>query len=254
MRSGSRTRTKRRAEAEMMRTGQAGAMRGQGWVAAGPASRARSRPGRRGPRRSARSLPRSGPQRARWRSPRCRRLAAARTRRAAGCGSARRTGSVPGPGAAARSRRSAAGWLAPGRAPPPQPAGAARRAGQQPARQIGAGSGGIGAQQHGRPPRSRQPRLPGRAPARQTARSADRRHRDHQPGTRAPPWPAPRRRMLAVSSRTKTDTGRRTRICMLTPNDASPLPRAQKERRGTVGLPNGTCRQPIRSGSYQGSS
>ncbi len=41
-------------------------------------------------------------------------------------------------------------------------------------------------------------------------------------------------RMLTVSSRTKTDTGRRTRIGMLTVDDASPLPRAQKERRGTT--------------------
>jgi hypothetical protein len=41
-------------------------------------------------------------------------------------------------------------------------------------------------------------------------------------------------RMLTLSSRTKTDTGRRTRAGMLTPYDASPLPRAQKERRGTA--------------------
>jgi len=42
------------------------------------------------------------------------------------------------------------------------------------------------------------------------------------------------RQMLTVSSRTKTDTGRRTRIGMLTVDDADPLPRAQKERRGTA--------------------
>jgi hypothetical protein len=40
--------------------------------------------------------------------------------------------------------------------------------------------------------------------------------------------------MLTVSSRTKTDTGRRTRIGVLTVDDASPLPRVQKERRGTA--------------------
>jgi hypothetical protein len=42
------------------------------------------------------------------------------------------------------------------------------------------------------------------------------------------------RGMLTVSSRTKTDTGRRTPIGMLTPDDASPLLRAQKERRNTL--------------------
>jgi len=42
-------------------------------------------------------------------------------------------------------------------------------------------------------------------------------------------------RMLTVPSRTKTDIGRRTRIGVLTPDDASSLPRAQKERRGTAG-------------------
>ena len=41
-------------------------------------------------------------------------------------------------------------------------------------------------------------------------------------------------RMLTVSSRTKTDTGRRTRIGVLTVDDASPLPRARKERRGAL--------------------
>jgi hypothetical protein len=41
-------------------------------------------------------------------------------------------------------------------------------------------------------------------------------------------------RMLTVSSRTKTDTGHRTRIGVLTVDDASPLPRVQKERRGTA--------------------
>lgn len=41
-------------------------------------------------------------------------------------------------------------------------------------------------------------------------------------------------RMLTVSSRTKTDTGRRTQVGMLTPDDASPLLRAQKERHGTA--------------------
>jgi hypothetical protein len=39
-------------------------------------------------------------------------------------------------------------------------------------------------------------------------------------------------RMLTVSSRTKTDTSRRTHIGMLTLDDASPLRRTQKERRG----------------------
>jgi hypothetical protein len=41
--------------------------------------------------------------------------------------------------------------------------------------------------------------------------------------------------MLAVSSRTKTATGRRTRIGMLTLDGARPLPHAQEERRGTPG-------------------
>jgi hypothetical protein len=40
-------------------------------------------------------------------------------------------------------------------------------------------------------------------------------------------------RMLTVSSRTKTDTSRPARAGMLTLDDARPLPRAQKERRGT---------------------
>jgi hypothetical protein len=40
-------------------------------------------------------------------------------------------------------------------------------------------------------------------------------------------------RMLTVSSLTKTDTGRRTRIGVLTVDDATSLPHAQKERRGT---------------------
>ena len=44
-------------------------------------------------------------------------------------------------------------------------------------------------------------------------------------------------RMLAVSSRTKTDTGRRTRIGMLTVDGVSPLPRAPKGRRETRYLP-----------------
>ena len=39
--------------------------------------------------------------------------------------------------------------------------------------------------------------------------------------------------MLTVPSRTKTDTGRQPRPGMLMPDDANPLPGAQKERRGT---------------------
>ena len=41
-------------------------------------------------------------------------------------------------------------------------------------------------------------------------------------------------RMLTVSSRWKTDISRPTRTGMLTPDDASSLPPAQKERRGTA--------------------
>jgi hypothetical protein len=67
-------------------------------------------------------------------------------------------------------------------------------------------------------------------PATQTGRNAGKRHHEHQPAVPAPPWPAPRRRMLTVSSRTKTDNGHRPRICMLTPDDASPLLCARKER------------------------
>ena len=39
---------------------------------------------------------------------------------------------------------------------------------------------------------------------------------------------------LKVSSRTKTGSGRRARIGALTVNDASHLPRDQKERHGTT--------------------
>jgi hypothetical protein len=45
-----------------------------------------------------------------------------------------------------------------------------------------------------------------RRPATQTAEFAGKRHRDHQQGIPVPPRPALRRRMLTVSSRTKTDT------------------------------------------------
>ena len=73
--------------------------------------------------------------------------------------------------------------------PPLQPPGAAGRAGQHPARQVRGRGGGIGAQQHGRPSRSRQPRCPGQAHARQgqlvlqPARSG----RGPQPRTPHPP-------------------------------------------------------------------
>ena len=52
-------------------------------------------------------------------------------------------------------------------------------------------------------------------------------------GHPAPPWPALAARLLTVSSRARSDTGRQARTGMLTLDDASPLPRAQKERRGT---------------------
>ncbi len=134
--------------------------------------------------------------------------------------------------------------------PPGQPARAARRAGQQAAGQIGGGGCGIGAQQHGRPSRSRRPRCPGQG----TARQGELVLQPARPG--GVPQPRPPRtsandtvntggnpgtasastscRMLTVSSRTKTDTGRRTRIGMLTLDGARPLSRAQKERRGTT--------------------
>ena len=69
--------------------------------------------------------------------------------------------------------------------PPLQPPDTAARAGQHPARQVRGRSGGIGAQQHGTPSRSRQPQCPGQAHARQgqlvlqPARSG----RGPQPGT-----------------------------------------------------------------------
>ena len=85
--------------------------------------------------------------------------------------------------------------------PPLQPPGTAGRAGQHPARQVCGRGGGIGAQQHGRPSRSRQPRFPGQDHARQgqlvlqPARSG----RGPQPGPPHPPgndimttsWPRP---------------------------------------------------------------
>ena len=97
--------------------------------------------------------------------------------------------------------------------PPLQPPGAAGRAGQRPARQVRGRSGGIGAQQHGRPSRSRQPRCPGQAHVRQgqlvlqPARSG----RGPQPGTphtpgndimttiRPRPWSGDRHRADACS-------------------------------------------------------
>ena len=70
-------------------------------------------------------------------------------------------------GAAAPSRRPASGPPAPGGIPTASAAGTAGRAGQHPARQVRGRGGGIGAQKHGRPSRSRQPRCPGQACARQ---------------------------------------------------------------------------------------
>ena len=46
--------------------------------------------------------------------------------------------------------------------------------------------------------------------------------------------PARGRPVLTVPSRTKTDTGRQPQPGMLMPDDANPLPGAQKERRGTL--------------------
>ena len=66
-----------------------------------------------------------------------------------------------------------------------------------------------------------------------TARHAGKRHRERQAGIPARPRPAPRYGTLTVSSHMKTDSGRPDRIGMLAPDDASSLPRAQKERRGT---------------------
>jgi hypothetical protein len=133
--------------------------------------------------------------------------------------------------------------------PPGQPAHAAGRAGQPPARQIGRGGSGIGAQQHGRPSRSRRPRC--RGPG--TARQGELVLQPARPG--GVPQPRPPRtsgndtvntganpgtasastscRMLTVSSRTKTGTGRPTQIGVLTPDDAGPLPRAHKEARNS---------------------
>jgi hypothetical protein len=79
-----------------------------------------------------------------------------------------------------------------------------------------------------------QPARPRTGPQPQPPGSPGNRQRDHQPGTPAWPWPAPPRRMLTLSSRTKPDTGHRAGTGMLTPNVADPPSHAQEEWRGTA--------------------
>ncbi len=50
--------------------------------------------------------------------------------------------------------------------------------------------------------------------------------------------------MLTVSSRTKTDIDSRTRIGTLTPDDASPLPRAQKNGAEHTSVSKATIARP----------
>ena len=80
--------------------------------------------------------------------------------------------------------------------------------------------------------------LPGQAPARNPNCQVPRKTTPWPPaGSGLAPRPAPSHQMLTVTSRTKTDTRRRPGIGTLTTNDANPLARTQKERRGTGTLP-----------------
>ena len=166
---------------------------------AGAASRARSRPdaqpgadppvarpGQRHRGRGADDLDRVGPPR---RAPRRQQHGSAGK---AAAGPLRRSRAV---------RRPAGGPPAPGRIPTASAARHGRTGRPAPARQVCGRGGGIGAQQHGRPSRSRQPRSPGQDHARQgqlvlqPARSG----RGPQPGPPHPPgndimttsWPRP---------------------------------------------------------------